>query len=121
MQAASNVDTLMTQMAHASEEQRRGIEKVNQAVVKIDSTTQETMRLVNQAAHSAEGLSQEALQMREYAGQFSVVEEVSEAGRYHAHENDVEDPEWEQLSQDGSALARSQDQNDQTARLLAAS
>jgi methyl-accepting chemotaxis protein len=121
MQAASNVDTLMTQMAHASEEQRRGIEEVNQAVVKIDSTTQETMRLVNQAAHSAEGLSQEALQMREYAGQFSVVEEVSEAGRCHAHENDVEDPEWEELSQDGSALARSQDQNDHTARLLAAS
>lgn len=120
MQAASNVDTLMTQITHASEEQRRGIEEVNQAVVQIDTTTQDTMRLVNQAAQSAEVLSQEALQMREYAGQFSVVEEVAEADQYHGNGNDVAYPEWEELSQDGSAIARPQ-QDDRKARLLAAS
>lgn len=72
MQAAGNVNTLMMQIAQASEEQRRGIEEVNLAVAQIDTTTQDTMRLVNQAAQSAEGLSEEALQMREYATQFSV-------------------------------------------------
>ncbi|EHJ92236.1 methyl-accepting chemotaxis protein [Vreelandella boliviensis] len=120
MQAAGNVNTMMTQITHASEEQRRGIEEVNQAVTQIDTTTQDTMRLVNQAAQSAEVLSQEALQMREYAGQFSVVEEVAEAGRYHVNGNDVEYPEWEQLSQDGSAIARPQ-HDDRKARLLAVS
>ena len=120
MQAASNVDTLMTQITHASEEQRRGIEEVNQAVTQIDTTTQDTMRLVNQAAQSAEVLSQEALQMREYAGQFSVAGEVVEAGRHNAKDNDVEYPEWEQLCQDGSAIARPL-KSERKARLLAAS
>lgn len=120
MQAASNVDTLMTQITHASEEQRRGIEEVNQAVTQIDTTTQDTMRLVNQAAQSAEVLSQEALQMREYAGQFSVVEEVDEAGRHHGNVNDGAYPEWEQLSQDGSAVARHLHEGHKS-RLLAAS
>lgn len=95
MQAAGNVNTLMTQIADASEEQRRGIEEVNQAVVQIDTTTQETMHLVNQAAQSAQGLSQEALQMREYAGQFSVAGyslDPSKAGSSEDY------PEWEQLS-----------------------
>lgn len=120
MQAASNVNTLMTQIAHASEEQRRGIEEVNQAVVQIDTTTQETMRLVNQAAHSAEGLSQEALQMREYAGQFSVTEDAAGASPQYAQQNGVEYPEWEQLSQEGSATARPQ-QDEGKACLLVAS
>ncbi|MGY2462892.1 chemotaxis protein [Vreelandella sulfidaeris] len=120
MQAASNVNTLMTQIAHASEEQRRGIEEVNQAVVQIDTTTQETMRLVNQAAHSAEGLSQEALQMREYAGQFSVTEDTTGASPHYAQQDGVEYPEWEQLSQEGSAIARPQ-QDEGKACLLVAS
>ncbi|MDR5887014.1 methyl-accepting chemotaxis protein [Vreelandella janggokensis] len=106
MQAARHVDTLMIQMAHASEEQRRGIEEVNQAVVQIDTTTQGTMSLVNQAAHSAEVLSREALQMREYAGQFSVDGEVADEGHDRTNEEGIEYPEWEQLSQDGSATAR---------------
>ncbi|MBT2788846.1 MULTISPECIES: methyl-accepting chemotaxis protein [unclassified Halomonas] len=106
MQAASNVDTLMTQITHASEEQRRGIEEVNLAVAQIDTTTQDTMRLVNQAAQSAEVLSQEALQMREYAGQFSVVDKdsrLAEVGEEYA-----EYPEWEQLSHQDVALADTQ-------------
>jgi len=76
MQAATQVEHLMAQMAKASEEQRRGIEEVNVAVTQIDATTQDTMRLVNQTAQSAEGLTQEALQMREYAGQFRIIEEA---------------------------------------------
>ncbi|GGC80592.1 methyl-accepting chemotaxis protein [Vreelandella lutescens] len=76
MQAATEVEHLMAQMAKASEEQRRGIEEVNVAVTQIDATTQDAMRLVNQTAQSAEGLTQEALQMREYAGQFRIAEEA---------------------------------------------
>ncbi|MBS3670287.1 methyl-accepting chemotaxis protein [Vreelandella boliviensis] len=119
MQAASNVDTLMTQITHASEEQRRGIEEVNLAVAQIDTTTQDTMRLVNQAAQSAEVLSQEALQMREYAGQFSVVEEASEAGRQNANGKDADYPEWEQLSHQDAPLPDHHEQSRRQASLLA--
>ncbi|MBT2770787.1 Tar ligand binding domain-containing protein [Halomonas sp. ISL-60] len=108
MQAASNVDTLMTQITHASEEQRRGIEEVNLAVAQIDTTTQDTMRLVNQAAQSAEVLSQEALQMREYAGQFSVVEKDPRSNLADVSEEHAEYPEWEQLSHQDVALADAQ-------------
>ena len=110
MQAASNVDTLMTQIANASEEQRRGIEEVNQAVVQIDTTTQGTMRLVNQAAQSAEGLSQEALQMREYAGQFSVAEKAAGMNLADINEHNGEYPEWEQLSHQQTPLPSSDGQ-----------
>ncbi|WP_386078613.1 methyl-accepting chemotaxis protein [Vreelandella sp. F11] len=119
MQAASNVDTLMTQITHASEEQRRGIEEVNQAVAQIDTATQDTMRLVNQVAQSAEVLSQEALQMREYAGQFSVVEEASEAGRYHANGEEDDYPEWEQLSHQDAPVPDDHEQSRHPASLLA--
>ncbi|MEA2119349.1 methyl-accepting chemotaxis protein [Halovibrio sp. HP20-50] len=105
MQAAGNVDTLMTQIAQASEEQRRGIEEVNAAVAQIDTTTQDTMRLVNLAAQSAEGLSEEALQMREYAGQFSVVEETAGSDLPRTDDRHAQYPQWEQLSQDESAIA----------------
>lgn len=77
MQSTTQVEQLMERMASASEEQRRGIEEVNRAVAQIDMTTQDTLRLVNQAAQSAEGLTQEALQMREYAGQFRMADDPS--------------------------------------------
>ncbi|MCD6439586.1 MAG: Tar ligand binding domain-containing protein [Halomonas sp.] len=75
MQSATQVEQLMARIASASEEQRRGIEEVNRAVTQIDMTTQDTLKLVNHAAQSAEGLTQEALKMREYAGQFRMVED----------------------------------------------
>lgn len=125
MQAASDVNTLMTQIAHASEEQRRGIEEVNQAVTQIDTTTQESMRLVNQAAQSAEGLSQEALQMREYAGQFSVVEKTEEPAQPGMDENHAEYPEWEQPGQHEATTHRFEEQleaqHSRQGRLLVAS
>ncbi|KIN13561.1 Tar ligand binding domain-containing protein [Vreelandella titanicae] len=119
MQAARNVDTLMTQITHASEEQRRGIEEVNHAVAQIDTTTQDTMRLVNQAAQSAEVLSQEALQMREYAGQFSVLESAIEPGLSGIDKNQTDYPEWEQLSHQEGALPDDHEQARRQAGLLA--
>ncbi len=104
MQAASNVNTLMAQIANASEEQRRGIEEVNQAVAQIDTTTQDTLSLVNQASQSAEMLSQEALQMREYAGQFSVAEDGAETRLADIGDGNAEYPEWEQLSHQHTAF-----------------
>ncbi|WP_301585780.1 methyl-accepting chemotaxis protein [Halomonas alkaliantarctica] len=95
MQAATQVEQLMAQMARASEEQRRGIDEVNSAVAQIDMTTQDTLRLVNQAAQSAEGLAQEALQMREYAGQFRMAEELKKEAEALVT---VKSPDWETLA-----------------------
>ncbi|WP_089708244.1 methyl-accepting chemotaxis protein [Vreelandella arcis] len=98
MLAASHVDTLMTQMANASEEQRRGIEEVNQAVVQIDTATQETMRLVNQAAQCSSGLSGEALQMREYAGQFKVADDTAVSTTQQESQGVHQDhPDWKAM------------------------
>ncbi|WP_404465826.1 methyl-accepting chemotaxis protein [Vreelandella aquamarina] len=108
MQAATEVEHLMAQMAKASEEQRRGIEEVNVAVTQIDATTQDAMRLVNQTAQSAEGLTQEALQMREYAGQFQIVEETPVSG---AHDEDEAERPLEQLDWQAMASAESSDRD----------
>ncbi|MGM0858781.1 MAG: methyl-accepting chemotaxis protein [Pseudomonadota bacterium] len=96
MLAASHVDTLMTQMASASEEQRRGIEEVNQAVVQIDTTTQGTMRLVNQAAQCSLGMSEEALKMREYAGKFRVADALETLPAQQSAAGQTP-PDWESL------------------------
>ena len=96
MLAASHVDTLMTQMASASEEQRRGIEEVNQAVVQIDTTTQDTMRLVNEAAQCSLGLSEEALKMREYAGKFRVADALETLPAQQSAAEQTP-PDWESL------------------------
>ncbi len=100
MQAATQVEHLMAQMAKASEEQRRGIEEVNVAVTQIDATTQDTMRLVNQTAQSAEGLTQEALQMREYAGQFRIIEEapVPDVHDDEEAEQPLEQLDWQAMA-----------------------
>jgi methyl-accepting chemotaxis protein len=70
--AAEEVNQSMGQMTQAYEEQRRGIEEVNVAVSQIDSTTQETMQIVQRASDCAHTLAREADDMHEYAHQFTL-------------------------------------------------
>ncbi|RJS91770.1 methyl-accepting chemotaxis protein [Salinisphaera sp. Q1T1-3] len=50
---------LMQEIRDASEEQRRGIEQVNQAVTDLDSNTQQNSALVEEAAAAAESLHEQ--------------------------------------------------------------
>ncbi|TFH85544.1 HAMP domain-containing protein [Billgrantia azerbaijanica] len=72
--AIERVSTLMGEISRASSEQHRGIEQVNQAMVQMEVATQDSARLVSEAAANAGALADEAQQMRDYARRFSLDE-----------------------------------------------
>jgi len=58
------VSDLMGEIAAASEEQSKGIEEVNTAVVQMDQVTQQNAALVEQASAAALSLKQQAGQLK---------------------------------------------------------
>ncbi|CAJ5217599.1 methyl-accepting chemotaxis protein [Burkholderia pseudomallei] len=70
------VATLVDEISHASDEQRSGIDQVNQvsrAVAQMDEMTQHNALLVQKAAGAAGALADEAAALREAAAIFRVV------------------------------------------------
>jgi len=63
---------LIAQIASANKEQAQGVEQINQAMLGMDSTTQQNAALVEEAASAAETLSGEAQEMRQKMGFFKV-------------------------------------------------
>lgn len=59
-QAVSRVTNIMGEIAAASDEQRRGIEQVGQAIAQMDNVTQQNAALVEEAAAAAQSLEQQA-------------------------------------------------------------
>ena len=57
------VSSLISDIATASDEQRVGIEQVNQAIVQMDHVTQQNAALVEQAAAAAESMQEQARQL----------------------------------------------------------
>ncbi|MYL23935.1 HAMP domain-containing protein [Halomonas alkaliantarctica] len=88
--AAEQVNQLMGQMTQAYEEQRRGIEEVNIAVSQIESTTQDTVQIVQHASSCASALVGEADDMREYAHQFTLQNDADELASHHREVKAVE-------------------------------
>lgn len=60
VEAVSRVAQIMSEIAAASQEQSSGIDQVNQAVVQMDSVTQQNAALVEQAASAAAALEEQA-------------------------------------------------------------
>jgi methyl-accepting chemotaxis protein len=60
----------MSEIAHASEEQRAGIEQVNQAIVEMDRVTQQNAALVEEAAAAALAMQEQAAGLSEVVGTF---------------------------------------------------
>lgn len=58
--AIEQVSSIVGEIAQASEEQTRGIEQVNQAMVQMDEVTQQNAALVEQAAQEAQALKEQA-------------------------------------------------------------
>nr|WP_113865619.1 methyl-accepting chemotaxis protein [Brenneria salicis]NMN90029.1 methyl-accepting chemotaxis protein-2 (aspartate sensor receptor) [Brenneria salicis ATCC 15712 = DSM 30166]RBP64322.1 methyl-accepting chemotaxis protein-2 (aspartate sensor receptor) [Brenneria salicis ATCC 15712 = DSM 30166]RLM31454.1 chemotaxis protein [Brenneria salicis ATCC 15712 = DSM 30166] len=56
---------IMGEIATASDEQSRGIEQVNQAIVEMDSTTQQNAALVEQSAAAADSLEEQATLLKQ--------------------------------------------------------
>jgi methyl-accepting chemotaxis protein len=67
-----NVAGLMTQIASASQEQSRGIDQVNEAVIQMDTTTQQNAALVEQAAAAAQSLREQAARLEQVVGSFKL-------------------------------------------------
>ena len=72
IEAIERVDTLMTQVVHASGEQRLGIEEVSRAMGQMGRATRDSSWLVERAAMGARELEAESLRMQEQAQRFAL-------------------------------------------------
>jgi methyl-accepting chemotaxis protein len=66
------VSDLISEIAAASEEQSRGIQQVNRAMVQMDQVTQQNAALVEQASAAAMSLEQQAGQLETAVSVFRV-------------------------------------------------
>src|SRR5471030_2196625 len=60
VQSVTNVRDIMGEIASASDEQSRGIAQISQAIVEMDSTTQQNAALVEQSAAAADSLEDQS-------------------------------------------------------------
>lgn len=75
IESVNNVANLVNQIAKESESQSEGINEVSQAVVEMDSTTQQNAALVEQSAASSQSMSEQAQILLELTEFFKVEEE----------------------------------------------
>lgn len=66
----TNVTDIMGEIAHASEEQSKGISQVGQAVVEMDSVTQQNAALVEQSSAASASLEEQARRLTEIVSVF---------------------------------------------------
>ncbi|HTJ94993.1 MAG TPA: methyl-accepting chemotaxis protein [Pararobbsia sp.] len=69
-ESIKRVATIMREIAHASDEQRDGIEQVGVAVTQMDEVSQQNAALVEQAAAAAASLNDQAAVLREAVAVF---------------------------------------------------
>ncbi|MRS89311.1 methyl-accepting chemotaxis protein IV [Enterobacteriaceae bacterium RIT714] len=85
--SVTRVNDIMGEIASASDEQRRGIEQVAQAVTQMDQVTQQNASLVEEAAAATDQLASQADHLTSLVAVFNVkehVEKVAEVGRSQA-------------------------------------
>jgi methyl-accepting chemotaxis protein len=66
----SRVTSIMNEITTASDEQRDGIEQVNQAITQMDTVTQQNAALVEQAAAAAASMQEQSARLSELVGVF---------------------------------------------------
>ncbi len=71
------VTQFMAEIRNASEEQRRGIEQINQAVTDLDSNTQQNSALVEQAAAAAESMHEQTDMLQRLVSGFRLEQDRS--------------------------------------------
>ena len=70
VQSVTNVRDIMGEIASASDEQSRGITQISQAIVEMDSTTQQNAALVEQSAAAADSLEEQSRLLTEAVSVF---------------------------------------------------
>jgi methyl-accepting chemotaxis protein len=74
VQSVKRVSDIVGEIAWAFEEQRTGIEQVNQAVVQMDQVTQQNAALVEEASAAAQSMADQAQTLQEAVAIFSITE-----------------------------------------------
>ena len=70
--AVRRVTDLMGEIASASNEQHKGIEQVNSAVIQMDQVTQQNAALVEEASAAAQSMAEQARGLRNTVSEFKV-------------------------------------------------
>lgn len=70
--AVARVTDLMEEISAASQEQRKGIEQVNQAVTQMDEVTQQNAALVEESAAAAQSMSSQSAGLKEMISVFRI-------------------------------------------------
>ncbi|MBI0328469.1 methyl-accepting chemotaxis protein [Burkholderia plantarii] len=70
--AVARVTDLMEEISAASQEQRKGIEQVNQAVTQMDEVTQQNAALVEEAAAAAQSMSSQSSSLKDMISVFRI-------------------------------------------------
>jgi methyl-accepting chemotaxis protein len=68
----SRVTNIMNEITTASDEQRDGIEQVNQAITQMDAVTQQNAALVEQAAAAAASMQEQSARLSQVVGVFKL-------------------------------------------------
>jgi methyl-accepting chemotaxis protein len=68
--SVKRVTDIMGEITMASREQEAGIEQINQAIVEMDTTTQQNAALVEEAAAAAQSLQEQSAKLAEVVGVF---------------------------------------------------
>jgi methyl-accepting chemotaxis protein len=72
LQSVQRMHAIMVEISGASSEQSAGIEQVNQAIVQMDTTTQQNATLVQEAASTAQGLQEQAAALERLVSVFQL-------------------------------------------------
>jgi methyl-accepting chemotaxis protein len=72
-----DVTTLLSDIAHASEEQSRGIAQINRALEQMDDVTQKNAIMVSEVGASAQALAREAQELQQAIGAFQLEGEAA--------------------------------------------
>jgi methyl-accepting chemotaxis protein len=83
LKSVERMHAIMAEISHASREQSAGIEQVNQAITQMDTVTQQNAGLVQQAAHTAQSLQEQAAALDQLVSVFRL--EAFDAPRDPAH------------------------------------
>jgi methyl-accepting chemotaxis protein len=78
----SDINTVVSEIADAAQEQAKGLQQINSAVIQMDSTTQQNAAMVEQMTASAHNLRSETDLLTELIGRFKVgdLDEVTPTG-----------------------------------------
>ncbi|MCI1679901.1 MAG: methyl-accepting chemotaxis protein [Ewingella americana] len=92
VQSVTNVRDIMGEIASASDEQSRGITQISQAIVEMDSTTQQNAALVEQSAAAADSLEEQSRLLTEAVSVFRLSDNDSKSASVTPRAQQLQSP-----------------------------